>query len=101
MRDKLYAFAFRGLLTQETLDKSGIISKHSANSILDQDLVSRVSLDILDEDLVTRASRMATVYTAIAALENSTRHFVGNCLLEELGENWWEKGVSEKVRKKA
>lgn len=101
MRDKLYAFAFRGLLTQEALEKSGIVSKHSSNSLLDKNLVTRISLDLLDDDLVARASRMATVYTAIAALENTARQFVVNRLLEDLGENWWKDGVSDRIRKKA
>ena len=40
---------------------------------------------------------MATVYTAIAAFENTVRHFVVKVLLE----NWWESCVSEKIRKLA
>lgn len=44
-------------------------------------------------------SSMATVYTAIAAFENSVRRFVVKVLMENKGENWWEEGVSEKIRK--
>lgn len=44
---------------------------------------------------------MATVYTAIAAFENSVREFVVKVLLEHKGENWWEECVSEAIRKKA
>ena len=44
---------------------------------------------------------MATVYTAIAAFENTVRQFVVKVLLENVGENWWESCVSEKIRKLA
>jgi hypothetical protein len=44
---------------------------------------------------------MAVVYTAIAAFENSVRDLVKWVLLEELGQQWWEQGVSEKIRKSA
>ena len=44
---------------------------------------------------------MATVYTAIAAFENGLREFIRQRLFEEFEEDWWKKGVSEKVRKKA
>jgi hypothetical protein len=101
MKDKLYAFVFRGLLTQETLDGTDALKKLNANSTLDDNLIERLSLDLLDVDLVARASRMATVYTSIATLENTVRQFVGSRLSDEFGENWWVDSVSEKVRKKA
>lgn len=101
MKDKLYAFAFRGLLTKEALDSTGALKKLNAHSALDEKLVKRLSLDLLDEDLVARASRMATVYTSIATLENTVRQFVSSRLLEEFGENWWKSSVSDKVRNKA
>lgn len=101
MKDKLYAFAFRGLLTKEALDNTAALGKFNANTALDNNLIERLSLDLLDEDLVARASRMATVYTSIATLENTVRYFVSFRLLEEVGENWWNDSVSEKVRKKA
>ena len=44
---------------------------------------------------------MATVYTAIAAFENSVRDFVSKRLLEHAGEGWWTRCVSEKIRTKA
>src|SRR5262249_23661376 len=36
-----------------------------------------------------------------AAFENSARKLVLTVLLEAFKEEWWEKGVSEKIRKKA
>lgn len=101
MKDKLYAFAFKGLLTKEALDNTDALGKFNANTLLDDKLTERLSLDLLDEDLVARASRMATVYISIATLENTVRYFVSTRLLEEVGENWWNESVSSKVRNKA
>jgi hypothetical protein len=44
---------------------------------------------------------MATVYIVIAAFENTVRDFVSTRLLEEIGEDWWKKSVSEKIRSRA
>lgn len=101
MDDQLYAFAFRGLLTEEALDRSGRLSKLGQSVAIDQTLAKSVALEILDEDFVARARRMATAYTAIAAFENSVREFVSKRLLETSGENWWQQCVSEKVRQRA
>lgn len=101
MDDQLYAFAFRGLLTQESLDRTGRLSPLAQSVAIDQALARSVALEILDEDFVARARRMATAYTAIAAFENSVRDFVSKRLLEYKGERWWEDCVSEKIRHKA
>lgn len=42
---------------------------------------------------------MSTVYTAIAAFEMSVRRFIKKVLMDTHGEDWWDKGVSEKIRK--
>ena len=44
---------------------------------------------------------MATVYTAVAAFENTVRDLVRRVLLEEEGADWWDKSVSSGVRSKA
>jgi hypothetical protein len=44
---------------------------------------------------------MSIVYTAIASFELSARAFVSRALIDGFGEDWWEKGVSEKIRKYA
>jgi hypothetical protein len=44
---------------------------------------------------------MATVYTAIAAFENSVRELIAGVLLEERGEDWWTSCVSDKIRSRA
>lgn len=44
---------------------------------------------------------MATVYTAVAAFENSVRSLVSSALLEEFGDNWWDTCVSSSIRNRA
>lgn len=96
----LYDFVLRGLLTEEALDLAG---RSSANltGIDDIEIAQSLSLDLLDEEKVRNARRMAVVYAAIAAFENSVRDLIKKVLLEELGEQWWEAGVSDKIRKSA
>src|SRR5690242_2690552 len=101
MDDQLYAFAFRGLLTEEALDAAGRQTKLAQSAGIDQATAKSVGLDLLDEDAVARSRRMAPAYTAIAAFETSVREFVSKRLLEHAGENWWLQCVSEKIRLKA
>lgn len=65
------------------------------------EMSDRLPISQMDDDLVARAREMAVVYTAIAAFENSARAFIQRRLLEEFGDDWWEKGVPEKRRDKA
>lgn len=97
----LYSFAFRALLTEEALDKTPRISRFSLTQNVDGDVARRLPLESLDEDLVSRAKRMATVYVAIAAFENTVRDFVSARLLEVVGADWWTSAVSEKIRARA
>lgn len=100
MKEDIYSFVFRGLLTEEALDKAGRLVRRNSNSA-DLEAERRLSLHLLDEDMVANARRMAAVYTAIAAFENSLRELIKDKLLEEIGEDWWERGVSEKIRRNA
>ena len=97
--DKLYSFVMRGELTKVALNASGVVSKHSSSESLVQDYIKSLSLDLLDDECVNSAKEMATVYTAIAAFENMVRKFVVKVLLEQKGENWWDEGVSDKIKK--
>lgn len=58
-----------------------------------------LSFELLDAERVAAAERMAIVYTAIHAFENSVRRFVATAMAEEFKEEWWSK-VSTKVREK-
>ena len=95
----LYEFVFRGIVAEESLDRNGRIS-FVPGTLLDSDIAAALSLDLLDEEFITLARKMATVYTAIAAFENSVRKLISTRLLEELGESWWST-VSEKIRGRA
>ena len=101
MINDLYSFVFRGLLAEESLDRVGHYGRAPISNDLDQDLARRLPIESLDSDLVKRATRMATVYVAIAAFENSVREFISKRLLEEIGADWWQKAVPEGIRKKA
>lgn len=96
----LYSFVFRGLLTEEALDDAGRLQRFGLSAHLDAEIASRLPIEALDEDLVARAQRMAVVYVAIAAFENSVREFVSKVLLESVGADWWTK-VPDKIREKA
>ena len=98
--DQVYEFVFRGLLTEEALDRAGRISKR-VNAIDYEQYARALSLEALDEGDVAEARAMATVYIAIAAFENSVRRLISSTLLEEVGEDWWMKCVSEKIREQA
>lgn len=98
--DHIYSFVFRGLLTEEALDRVGRIVRKSADAD-DSKIAAALSLNALDEGHVSNARAMATVYTAIAAFENSVRELISKTLLEQVGENWWTKCVSDKIRQQA
>ena len=101
MQDTLYAFVMKGELTKIALANTGVVSRHSSSELLAQEYVNSLSLDLLDDEHVNTAKQMSTVYTAIAAFENTVREFVVKILIENRGENWWEESVSDKIRSKA
>lgn len=95
---RLYEFVYRATLTEEALDKAGRPGTRIADESV-RDIAAALSLELLDADEVATATRMAVVYTAIAAFENGARRFVARVLQDGHGENWWELCVSEKIRK--
>jgi hypothetical protein len=97
----IYAFVFRGLLAEEALDGTQRLTHISLTSNVDAEISKRLPIDSLDESLVAKAKRMATVYIAIAAFENTVRQFVSQRLLEVKDENWWETSVPEGIRNRA
>lgn len=99
--DNLYSFIMKGELTKVALSKTDSTSKYSNSEIIVHEYIQSLAIDLLDEEFIINAKQMATVYTAIAAFENTVRKFVVNILLENKGENWWEVCVSEKIRLKA
>lgn len=99
--DKLYAFIMRGELTKSALEHTEVVSRYSSSEALSHEYIKSLSLELLGEELVNSAKVMATVYTAIAAFENTVRRFIVKVLMENRGETWWVDCVSEKIRKNA
>ena len=97
---KLYEFAFRGLLAEEALDRSGRKNKHMID-LADEDITNSLALNSLDDIHVANAKSMSIVYTAIAAFESSVRSLVTKTLVDKYQEEWWEKGASNGVRDRA
>jgi Rad3-related DNA helicase len=98
--DRVYDFVFKGLLTEEALDRAGRRTKN-LEGLADLEIAEALSIELLDDDLVANSKKMAVVYTAVAAFENSARNLISNILLEQVGEDWWQTCVSEKIRKRA
>jgi HEPN superfamily Swt1-like protein len=97
--DGIYDFVYRGQLAEQALDRAG--RPGATLGLLDEEIADKLSLRLLDDRFVEQARRMATVYTAIAAFENTVRDLVQRVLLEQAGADWWEQTVSTSVRTKA
>lgn len=97
---RLYEFAFRGLLAEQALDDNGRLHPNVA-LVSESQLAELAGLNVLDEDMVTAARRMSIVYTAIAAFERAARKLVTSALLDGIGEDWWDKGVSQDIKRRA
>jgi hypothetical protein len=94
----LYSFVYRGVLTDEVLDKIGRRRRHHFGADEARDIQKSLSFDFLDRDLLSEAQRMALVYTAIHAFENTVRELTVKAMAEVHGEAWWEK-VPDRIRK--
>lgn len=94
--DKIYAFVYRGLLTRQAMNES-------SKSKSDSDIAKRLPFELIEDNHLEKADRMAVIYKAISSFERSVRTFIKSRLLdpEVVGEDWWEKCVPEKRRKKA
>ncbi len=97
---RLYDFVYRAQLTEQALDAAGRRSRRLAD-FESAETARILSLDLLDDEHVDNARAMANVYIAIAGFENSVRDLISKVLSEEVGANWWEACVSEKIRIRA
>ncbi len=97
--NNLYSFIFRGLLSEEALDKAGRKSRPLFNEEIDVKISERLGINLIDEDQVKISRKMALVYIAISSFENSVRDFISKTLLEEKGADWWDVCVPEKIKK--
>lgn len=99
--DDAYSFVFRGLLTKEAVDAAIEEVAPSKPVEIAENVEVLLSLSALDERFVSEAREMSLVYVLIAAFENSVRELISSTLKEEVGENWWESCVSQKIRDQA
>jgi HEPN superfamily Swt1-like protein len=100
-KSEAYSFVFRGLLTEEALDKAGRLNRQGARDHDTARIEQSLGLKYVDDEFLIPAARMAVVYTAITAFENSVRSLVKKVLLEAQGATWWDSSVPEGIRKKA
>lgn len=96
----LYSFIYRGVLTDESLDRVGRQRRKHFGSEEAGVLRRSLSFEMLHADALADAQRMSVVYTAIHAFENMVRALVSKAMAEKLGETWWTK-VPDKIQKKA
>jgi hypothetical protein len=96
-----YNFVFRGLLTREAVDAAIQEVAPSKPLEVSENVEALLSLSALDERFVSDAREMSLVYVLIAAFENSVRELISSTLKEDVGENWWETCVSQKIRDQA
>lgn len=96
--DDLYSFVYRGVLTDESLDKAGRQRRRYFGNQDFAQLQRTLSFDFLDADSLADAQRMATVYTAIHTFENMVRKFVMKAMAEHHDEGWWSK-VPDRIQK--
>jgi hypothetical protein len=99
MRDlDLYSFVYRGVLTEEALDRAGRRRRSHFGSEEARSTQKSLSYEFLEADLLAEAQRMSVAYAAIHAFENTVRQMVTKAMAEAHGEIWWEK-VPERIRK--
>src|SRR5580704_17758411 len=94
----LYSFVYRGVLSEEALDRAGRRRHSHFGWEQAQELQKSLSFDFLDPQLLAEAQRMSVVYAAIHAFENAVRATVVKAMGESHGAAWWEK-VPERIRK--
>jgi hypothetical protein len=94
--DQVYAFVYRGHLARQAAAQNG-------QSQPKVEIAKRLPFDMIEGAHLEAAERMSVIYMVIAGFERSVRVFIKSRLLdpEVVGEDWWEKCVPEKRRKKA
>ncbi|MBL9077234.1 MAG: hypothetical protein JNL08_07015 [Planctomycetes bacterium] len=96
----IYSFVYRGVLADEAV-RQHLPGREAEGKQPDHDIQRRLPLEAIDDALVAVARKMAWVYTAIAAFENSVRIFIEGRLLEKTGAAWWDTAVSSSIKEGA
>ena len=94
----LYSFVYRGVLTEEALDRTGRRRRTHFGGQDAMALQKSLSYDLLEPDSLAEGRRMSVVYAAMHAFENTVRATVTKAMTEKFGANWWDK-VPERIRK--
>ena len=97
--DDLYNFIFRGVLTEESLDKVGRRRISNFGKEEEYSYMKALSFEMLDNDHLQIARQMSIVYIALHAFENSVRDLVKKAMAEKHEETWWER-VPERIKTK-
>ncbi|MFT3934177.1 MAG: Swt1 family HEPN domain-containing protein [Chitinophagaceae bacterium] len=96
---ELYNFVYRGILTEESLDKAGRKKLSKFGKEEEHSIMKALSFEMLDDDNIQKARLMSLVYIALHSFENSVRDLVKSAMAERFLETWWEK-VPEKIKAK-
>ena len=94
----LYSFVYRGVLTEEALDKTGRRRRSHFGGEGALNLQRSLSFDFLESELLAEGQRMSVVYAAIHAFENTVRAMVTKAMTETHGAEWWDR-VPDRIRK--
>lgn len=101
MEDEIYSFVLRGNLAKVAMERTQLLKNNIGSSYIDSEIAEHLSIDLLEDGHVKISKKMAAVYVAITSFENMVRDFIAKTLSEENGEDWWEKCVSDAIRKRA
>ena len=74
--DEIYTFVYKGILTDESLDKAGRKKRKSLGREEIDNIRKLLSYEMLDQELIVNAEKMAIIYIAIHTFENMVREFV-------------------------
>lgn len=100
MKTDLYAFLARAVLTDHALD-STLRLQHYSNSVsIEKEVASKLPYQQLEQKHLLSARRMAAVFVAISAFENTMRDFVDRVMIEDVGHTWWLEKAPDKLKKK-
>lgn len=95
----IYNFVYRGILTDESLDKAGRTRRKIIGPQDSEKLRKALSYEMMEAEYLFQAEEMSIVYIALHAFENIIRDFVKKAMAEHFDESWWEK-VPEKIKKR-
>ncbi|MDD2518595.1 MAG: Swt1 family HEPN domain-containing protein [Bacilli bacterium] len=101
MKNDLYSFIFRGVLTEENLDKNGRMKYNPEAIYYSEEIAKKLNLNEIDEKYIQQSKSMITVFAAVTAFENATRDFAYSVLYDAFNTDWWENGIQKSIKEKA